>query len=94
MGFSKAVLIGVDHNFSTKGKPNTTIISKGDDQNHFHPDYFGKGFKWQLPDLNTSEVGYCLAKEIYQRNGREVVDATINGKLDVFPKVNYESLFK
>ena len=93
MGFSKAILIGVDHNFSTKGKPNATITSKGDDLNHFHPDYFGKGFKWQLPDLNTSEVGYWLAKEIYRKNGRKVVDATINGKLAVFPKVNYESLF-
>jgi len=92
-GFSKAVLIGVDHNFSTKGKPNTTIVSKGDDPNHFHPAYFGKGFKWQLPDLNTSEAGYRLAKDIYQKNGREVVDATINGKLDVFKKVNYGSLF-
>jgi hypothetical protein len=94
MGFSQAILIGVDHSFSTKGKPNTTIVSKGDDQNHFHPKYFGNGFKWQLPDLNTSEVGYRLAKEIYQENGREIVDATIGGKLDIFPKVNYESLFK
>jgi hypothetical protein len=93
MGFSKAILIGVDHNFSTKGEPNTTIVSKGDDLNHFHPGYFGKGFKWQLPDLDTSEVGYWLAREKFQKNGGEVVDATVDGKLTVFPKVNYESLF-
>ena len=93
MGFSKAILIGVDHSFSTKGEPNTTIVSKGNDLNHFHPSYFGKGFKWQLPDLDTSEVGYWLARETFKKNGGEVVDATINGKLTVFPKVNYESLF-
>ena len=93
MGFSKAILIGVDHSFSTKGEPNTTIVSKGDDLNHFHPGYFGKGFKWQLPDLDTSEAGYWLARETFQKKGGEVVDATINGKLTVFPKVNYESLF-
>ena len=93
MGFSKVILIGVDHSFSTKGEPNTTIVSKGDDLNHFHPGYFGKGFKWQLPDLDTSEVGYWLASETFQKNGGEVVDATVNGKLTVFPKVNYEALF-
>ena len=93
MGFSKVILIGVDHNFSTKGEPNTTIVSRGDDVNHFHPGYFGKGFKWQLPDLDTSEIAYWLAGEAFQKNGGEVVDATVNGKLTVFPKVNYESLF-
>ncbi|MBM3138587.1 MAG: DUF115 domain-containing protein, partial [Chloroflexi bacterium] len=47
-GFSKVILIGVDHSFATKGEPNTTITSQGDDPNHFHPKYFGKGFRWQL----------------------------------------------
>jgi len=93
MGFKQVILIGVDHSFSTKGKPNTTIISKGDDPNHFHPGYFGKGFRWQLPDLDTSEIGYQLARETFQKDGREVVDATVNGKLTIFPKVSFESLF-
>jgi hypothetical protein len=93
MGFSQAILIGVDHSFATKGKPNATIVSQGDDPNHFHPKYFGKGFKWQLPDLDTSEVGYLMARRAYQHAGREIVDATIGGKLNIFPKVDYESLF-
>jgi len=94
MGFSQAILIGVDHSFATKGKPNTTIVSQGDDPNHFHPKYFGKGFKWQLPDLDTSEIGYIIAREAYQHAGREVVDATVGGKLTIFPKVEYRSLFQ
>lgn len=93
MGFSTAILIGVDHNFSTKGEPNKTIISEGDDPNHFHPKYFGKGFKWQLPDLDTSEVGYIMARNVYENAGRQVVDATIGGKLNIFPKADYGSLF-
>lgn len=92
-GFKQVVLIGVDHSFSTKGTPNTTITSTGDDPNHFHPGYFGKGFRWQLPDLETSEIAYNLAKEAYQRDGREILDATVGGKLTVFPKIAYESLF-
>ena len=93
MGFTQVILIGVDHSFSTKGEPNTTIVSKGDDPNHFHPGYFGKGFRWQLPDLETSEIGYLLARKTYKKDGREVVDATVNGKLAIFPKVSFESLF-
>ena len=87
MGFEKVILIGVDHNFETKGKPNTTIVSEGDDQDHFNSAYFGKGFRWQLPDLETSEVAYRLALDTYTHAGRQVVDATIEGKLTVFPKV-------
>jgi hypothetical protein len=93
MGFSQAILIGVDHSFTTKGEPNRTIVSQGDDPNHFHPKYFGKGFKWQLPDLDTSEVGYMMAREAYKKAGRQVLDATIGGKLTIFPKIEYESLF-
>ena len=94
LGFSEAILIGVDHSFATKGKPNTTVVSQGDDPNHFNPAYFGKGFRWQLPDLDTSEVGYAMARGAYEADGRRVLDATIGGKLAIFPKVDYNSLFK
>ncbi len=93
MGFQEVVLIGVDHNFVTQGKPNTTITSTGDDPNHFSGAYFGQGFRWQLPDLETSERGYRLAKEAYESAGRRVLDATVGGKLTIFPKVDYSSLF-
>jgi hypothetical protein len=94
MGIENAILIGVDHNFVSKGDANQSVISEGDDQNHFLPNYFGKGVKWQLPDLDTSEIGYTLAREAYRKAGREVVDATVGGKLTVFPKVDYNSLFE
>ena len=94
MGFEKVFLIGVDHSFVTKGDANKTITSQGDDPNHFAPNYFGKGFKWQLPDLETSERAYCMARAAYAADGREIMDATIGGKLMVFPKVDYDDLFK
>lgn len=93
MGVSQAILIGVDHNFASKGDANKTVVSEGDDPNHFMPNYFGQGVKWQLPDLDTSEVAYIMAREAYRNAGREVLDATIGGKLTVFPKVDYNSLF-
>lgn len=93
IGFKQVILIGVDHSFATKGKPNETVVSQGDDPNHFNAGYFGKGFRWQLPDLDTSERAYIMARETYKAAGREVLDATIGGKLTVFPKVDYNSLF-
>lgn len=93
LGFQQVILIGVDHNFSTKGTPNTTVVSQGNDPDHFHAGYFGKGFRWQLPDLETSEQAYIMAKEAYYHAGRQVMDATIGGKLTVFPKVDFTSLF-
>jgi hypothetical protein len=68
-------------------------VSSGEDRNHFSPNYFGKGFRWQLPDLETSEWAYRLADQAYLSAGRQVFDATIGGKLQVFPKVDYASLF-
>jgi hypothetical protein len=90
MGFEQVVL---DHNFTSKGEANKIVISQGDDPNHVSPNYFGKGIRWQLPDLDTSEIGYALARDAYQKAGREVLDATVGGKLTIFPKADYNSLF-
>lgn len=93
MGFEKVILIGVDHSFKSTGEPNTTVVSQGDDPDHFDAGYFGKGFRWQLPDLDTSEIGYQMARQAYEQAGREIVDATIGGKLTIFEKAEYSSLF-
>ena len=93
LGFSEVILIGVDHNFTTHGPPGLTIESAGGDPNHFSPNYFGKGFRWQLPNLEISELAYRLAKYSFELDGREILDATVGGKLQVFKKVDYHSLF-
>ena len=86
--------MGVDHHFTTQGQANKTVVSEGDDPNHFSPAYFGRGFRWQLPDLETSEIAYIMARDAFQGAGREVLDATVGGRLQVFPKVDYASLFR
>jgi hypothetical protein len=93
MGFSEIILIGVDHSFKDKGVPNKVKIRTSDvDANHFHPDYFPKGFKWQLPDLLRSELAYTIARDELEQRGRRIVDATENGKLTVFKKVAFKDL--
>jgi hypothetical protein len=90
MGFSEVVLIGVDHRFAVSGAPNQLVESTGPDASHFDPRYFPKGFKWQLPDLENSEVAYRLARKAFEADGRRIVDATVGGALTIFPKFSLE----
>jgi hypothetical protein len=88
MGFSEVVLVGLDHSFGSKGTPNRTEVRHQDtDADHFHPDYFPKGVRWQLPDLLRSEQAYRLALRAFEADGRRVVDATLDGRCNVFPKL-------
>jgi hypothetical protein len=95
LGFQEIILIGVDHNFVDQGTPNRTVVrAETRDLNHFHPDYFPKGSKWQLPDLKRSEIAYALARERFEQDGRWIRDATVDGKCTVFEKVGFDDLFR
>jgi hypothetical protein len=89
MGFQNVFLVGIDHNFKASGKPNEKQFINGDDENHFDPNYFGRQ-EWQLPNLEASELAYRIARYFYNRDGRMIYDATVNGKLTVYPKITYE----
>lgn len=89
MGFTEVVIIGMDHNFQTKkvNRPNETEVrDEEEDKNHFHPNYFPKGSKWETPDLISSEYFYNIAKNVFEKDGRKIIDCTIGGKCNVFEK--------
>jgi hypothetical protein len=88
LGYRHVTLIGVDHSFVTPGPAHQLVTSTGPDPNHFDPSYFGAGYRWQLPDLQTSEVAYRMAKAAYEAAGGSILDATAGGKLTVFPKAD------
>ncbi len=96
MGFSEVYLIGFDHSYSVPldaERQGNEILSQSDDPNHFHPNYFGKGFRWHDPRVDRMELAYKRAREVYERNGRVVKNATEGGKLEVFGRVKYDGLF-
>ncbi|MGM0582626.1 MAG: 6-hydroxymethylpterin diphosphokinase MptE-like protein [Bacteroidota bacterium] len=93
MGFNRVFLIGVDHNFKQEGNPHEEQVMEGDDPNHFDPNYF-KGQTWQLADLEGSEISYLIAKYSYEKDGRKIYDATIDGKLDIYEKINFDDALK
>jgi len=89
MCFQKVIIIGMDHNFITKDKdqPNKTeVVTEEEDINHFHPNYFPKGSKWETPDLTSSEYFYRIAKTVFENDKREIFDCTENGKCEIFKK--------
>jgi hypothetical protein len=93
LGFKNIILIGVDHNFSQEGNANEVQSLNHDDVNHFSKDYF-KGNKWQLADLFNSELSYTIAKFYFEKHNRTILNAGINSKLNIFQKVDFESVIK
>lgn len=90
-------IVGVDHSFklekeSTNKEHNIEVL-KGDDVNHFDPNYF-KGKLWGLPDLEGSEYAYILAKKYFSNHNIRTIDYTVGGKLDVFEKGSINELYK
>jgi hypothetical protein len=93
MGFRRVVLVGVDHSFAASGEAHRKVRAEKADIDHFDPRYFGQGIFWDLPDLATSEWAYQMAREAFEADGRTIVDATVGGKLQVFPKVDFDEEF-
>ncbi|MGV6830387.1 MAG: 6-hydroxymethylpterin diphosphokinase MptE-like protein [bacterium] len=97
LGFAEVYLIGMDFSYalpeSTKVE-GVNYTSQEDDPNHFHPDYFGKGKKWHDPKLDRVLMNYKKCKEEFEADDRKIYNATVGGKLEIFERRNYFSLFK
>lgn len=96
MGFTEVYLIGMDFSYVIPESAKVTglsIESTEDDENHFHPDYFGKGKKWHDPQLEQVLKNYEMAKMVYKWDDRKIVNATVGGNLNLFERVDFDSLF-
>jgi hypothetical protein len=100
LGFNTIYLIGCDTSYSIPtsvqfeaNNPKLLVSSENDDPNHFDSNYFGKGSKWHAPHAEKMISHYEKAKTICDSIGVKVYNATIGGKLEVFPRVNYKVLF-
>ena len=94
MGFNEIYLIGKDHSYDTSKKATSTIKSNGLENNHFIKGYYRPNQIWLAPDYKGEEYAYKLAKVAFEEDGRIIKDATIEGKLNVFEKVEFNNLFK
>lgn len=95
MGFAEIILLGIDHNYSKiKINHSDEIINTDCKKDHFYDD---KNI-YNVTDkdygmLHYSELGYKKAKEHCDDNNIKILNATRGGKLEIFDRVEFDTLF-
>lgn len=98
MGIKEIYLIGMDFNFQI---PNNSCTSQEGrielindiEKNHFHKDYRKQDEKWNLPNLDIQLNAFSKAREYGDKNDIKIYNASRETKLDIFEKVNLDTLF-
>ena len=100
LGFKNIYVIGVDVDYQIPEDVKKTqdynvevLDMDSDDPNHFHQDYFGKGYRWHDPQADKMVQSFREAENICSENGVKLYNATPGGKLEEFERINYNSLF-
>jgi len=95
MGIRDVYLIGIDLDYKMPNyATEDVIVSRESDASHFHPDYFGPGKRWHDPKVERMKRAFEYASEYYKRNAGVIYNATFGGKLEKFPRVDFERLFR
>lgn len=90
MGFTEIYLIGVDHSFANTVS-NSGIIEHHDVKWHFYNDA-KSGTDNTLTYAERMGMGYESAERYSRRHGFRIYNATRGGKLEVFERVNFDSI--
>lgn len=87
-GANPVIIFGVDHSFVQGDKADLYERRVGADVNHFDPNYFAAGSLWGTANLEGNESDYRLSLAAFEAENRRIYDATIGGKLEIFPKIS------
>jgi hypothetical protein len=87
MGFKEIYLIGVDCNYS---KDNSVISA----ESYFDKRLFNASRTYAAPEVDTNLLAYARAKEVCDQKGIKIYNATRGGKLEIFPRADFDSLFE
>ncbi len=95
-GCDPVYIIGADHSYVLKKDQHradgAVLTSIDDDPNHFHPGYFGRGYRWHDPQMDNIERAYQVAREAYGKNGRRIYNAGVGGQLEIFDRIDFDRL--
>ncbi len=98
LGCHEVYLVGIDHTYRLPSPDDkvegNVITSQSADVNHFHPDYFGPGYRWHVPRLDRQQLAYLEARRFFTEHGGVIYNATSGGKLEFFPRVRFEDLIE
>lgn len=98
MGFNPLYLIGMDmdyknHHSAKKNNKRNWTSTMDDDPNHFDPRYFGVGRKYHHPRLEETFKRLREGESFFDSLGVDIYNATVGGKLEIFPRKNFKALF-
>ena len=85
MGFKEIYLLGVDFTFNVDYK---------DEKNHFVKNYYNKNSKTACFDKDGQLHAYKSAKAYADKHDIKIYNATRGGALEVFERVDFDSLFE
>lgn len=93
MGFSEVYFIGVDHHFRISQNNKGEVVVDNSVKDYFTDKYNEDKDKLFIPNTEKSTLTYVAMKNHCDQRGIRVFNATRGGKLEVFPRVDFDSLF-
>jgi hypothetical protein len=98
MGFNPIYLIGCDLGYKSPSFKDRILMRLGlkgviRDNNHFDPKYNTPGLPGDKLNVNMM-AAHELAKNNTLKKGIKIINATIGGNLEIYPRVEFASLFK
>lgn len=85
MGFKEIYLIGVDCNYS----PGNDVITK---DSYFDARLYNSTRSYAAPEVDTNLLAYARAKEVCDRRGIKIYNATRGGKLEIFERADLDRI--
>ena len=94
MGFTEIYLIGVDHHFQISQNNKGEIVVDNSVKDYFSDQYNADKENLYIPNTEKSTLTYLAMKQQCSQRGIQVYNTTRGGKLEVFPRVDFDSLFQ
>jgi len=93
MGFKEIYLLGVDQHFHTSRNAKGDIVVDPSAKDYFSDAYNKDKDDLPIPSTELSVNTFVSAKQYCGSKGIIIYNATRGGKLEVYPRVEFDSLF-
>lgn len=96
LGLNPIYLLGCDHFYAGESgqEDEGQAIRNVSTQNHFSPNYRDVGEPVNPAPIAQMNRAFREAQRYAQANGRTIANATRGGHLDIFPRVDFDALFR
>lgn len=93
MGFHDIYILGVDHHFHISMNAKGELVVDPTAKDYFSDNYNIDKNELYIPNTDESTYTYIAAKKYADANGINIYNATRGGKLEVYPRVDFDNLF-